>query len=66
MNLHGFGHLLFAGMWITVKLAIASLFFGLILGILGAAAKTSKNSFLRFWVALTLALFGGCQNYCWF
>lgn len=48
MDLQGFGHLLIAGMWVTVKLAITSLFFGLILGILGAAAKTSKSKFLRF------------------
>lgn len=41
-NLQGFGDLLLSGTWVTVKLALASLFFGLLLGILGAMAKQSK------------------------
>lgn len=52
MDLHGFGHLLLAGTWITIKLAFASLFFGLILGLLGAAAKLSPIRALR-WIATT-------------
>ncbi|EXJ10606.1 MULTISPECIES: ABC transporter permease [Nitrincola] len=52
MDLHGFGHLLLAGTWITLKLAFTSLFFGLILGLLGAAAKLSPIRILR-WIATT-------------
>ena len=52
MDLHGFGHLLLAGTWITLKLAFASLFFGLILGLIGAAAKLSPIRALR-WIATT-------------
>ncbi|SIS41996.1 ABC transporter permease [Neptunomonas antarctica] len=50
IDLHGFGHLLLAGTWVTVKLALVSLFFGLIFGLLGASAKLSKYKFLR-WMA---------------
>lgn len=52
MDLHGFGHLLLAGTWITLKLAFTSLFFGLILGLVGAAAKLSPIRSLR-WIATT-------------
>ncbi|TVQ72330.1 MAG: ABC transporter permease [Oceanospirillales bacterium] len=52
MDLHGFGHLLLAGTWITLKLAFTSLFFGLILGLMGAAAKLSPIRALR-WIATT-------------
>lgn len=52
MDLHGFGHLLLAGTWITLKLAFTSLFFGLILGLIGAAAKLSPIRSLR-WIATT-------------
>ena len=46
-DLHGFGHLLLAGTWVTVKLAIVSLMVGLVFGLLGAAAKLSKFRVLR-------------------
>jgi His/Glu/Gln/Arg/opine family amino acid ABC transporter permease subunit len=52
MDLHGFGHLLLSGTWITLKLAFTSLFFGLILGLMGAAAKLSPIRALR-WIATT-------------
>lgn len=52
MDLQGFGHLLLAGTWVTLKLAFTSLFFGLILGLLGAAAKLSPIRTLR-WIATT-------------
>lgn len=52
MDLHGFGHLLLTGTWITLKLAFTSLFFGLLLGLIGAAAKLSPVRALR-WVATT-------------
>lgn len=47
IDLHGFGHLLLAGTWVTVKLAIVSLIVGLIFGLLGAAAKLSDYKILR-------------------
>lgn len=50
MDLLGFGDLLLSGAWVTVKLALTSLVFGLILGLIGAAAKLSS-----FWPARALA-----------
>ncbi|KEA65659.1 Arginine ABC transporter, permease protein ArtQ [Marinobacterium lacunae] len=50
MDLLGFGDLLLSGTWVTIKLALTSLFFGLIFGLVGASAKLS-----RFWFARTLA-----------
>ena len=47
IDLHGFGHLLLAGTWVTVKLAVVSLIVGLIFGLLGAAAKLSDYKILR-------------------
>ncbi|ODC02413.1 ABC transporter permease [Terasakiispira papahanaumokuakeensis] len=41
MELHGFGHLLISGFWVTLQLAVTSLVFGLLFGLLGAAAKLS-------------------------
>ena len=46
-DLHGFGDQLIAGTWMTLKLSLAAVCIGLILGLLGAVAKTSKNTFLR-------------------
>lgn len=47
MELHGFGHLLISGFWVTLQLALTSLVFGLMLGLLGAAAKLSSIRLLR-------------------
>lgn len=47
MDLQGFGHLLLSGSWMTVQLALSSLVFGLMLGLLGAAAKLSKSRIAR-------------------
>lgn len=47
MDLQGFGHLLLSGSWMTVQLALTSLVFGLMLGLLGAAAKLSKSRVAR-------------------
>jgi len=47
MDLQGFGHLLLSGTWMTVQLAITSLVFGLMLGLMGAAAKLSKSRVAR-------------------
>jgi len=49
-DLQGYGHLLWSGAWITIQLAVVSLFFGLIIGLMGAAAKLSSYRFLR-WLA---------------
>ena len=43
MDLQGFGHLLLEGAWVTLQLALCSLFFGLLLGLAGAAAKMSSS-----------------------
>ena len=45
MFLQGYGPLLLNGTWQTVKLAVLSLAFAFVLGLLGAAAKLSKNRF---------------------
>ncbi|MBR9829066.1 MAG: ABC transporter permease [Oceanospirillales bacterium] len=50
MDLLGFGDLLLSGAWVTVKLALTSLVFGLLFGLIGAAAKLSS-----FWPARALA-----------
>lgn len=42
MDLQGFGHLLLSGAWVTIKLALISLAFGLVFGLLGASAKMSR------------------------
>ena len=41
-DLQGFGHLLFNGAWVTIKLALTSLAIGMVLGLLGAAGKRSN------------------------
>lgn len=47
MELHGFGHLLISGTWVTLQLALVSLPFGLIFGLLGVSAKLSSVLPLR-------------------
>lgn len=51
-DLHGFGPALLAGTWMTIQLALASLALGLVLGLLGALAKTSPYGTLR-WIGGT-------------
>ncbi|WP_068827473.1 ABC transporter permease [Pseudomonas sp. BMS12] len=41
LDLHGFGPALAAGTLVTIQLALSALCFGLVLGLLGALAKTS-------------------------
>jgi histidine transport system permease protein len=43
MFLHGYGPLLLAGTWVTIKLAVLSLSASFVLGLAGAAAKLSPN-----------------------
>ncbi|MCU1731037.1 MULTISPECIES: ABC transporter permease [unclassified Pseudomonas] len=47
IDLHGFGPALAAGTLVTVKLALSALCLGLVLGLLGALAKTSPFKPLR-------------------
>ncbi len=47
IDLHGFGPALAAGALMTVKLALSALCLGLVLGLLGALAKTSSNKALQ-------------------
>lgn len=46
-DLYGFGPALAAGTLMTVKLALCALTLGLVLGLLGALAKTSPNKLLQ-------------------
>ncbi|WP_110972002.1 ABC transporter permease [Pseudomonas huaxiensis] len=52
IDLHGFGPALAAGTLVTVKLALSALCLGLVLGLLGALAKTSPRKPLR-WIGGT-------------
>lgn len=47
VDLYGFGGTLAAGAGVTIKLALASLIFGLCLGLIGAGAKLSRFFLLR-------------------
>lgn len=47
LQLQGYGDLLLQGTWLTVKLAVVSLIFGLMFGLLGAVAKSSKITLFR-------------------
>lgn len=47
LQLQGYGDLLLQGTWLTIKLAVVSLVLGLIFGLLGAVAKSSKITLLR-------------------
>jgi len=44
----GFGDELLQGAWLTIQLAVVSLLFGLVMGLLTAAAKLSRNRAMRF------------------
>ncbi len=47
MNLHGFGPQLLQGTLMTVRLALSAVSVGLVLGLLGAIAKSSRHAALR-------------------
>jgi His/Glu/Gln/Arg/opine family amino acid ABC transporter permease subunit len=49
IDLHGFGHQIALGTWMTIQLALAALILGLSLGLLGAAFKSSPLRALR-WI----------------
>src|SRR5690606_41263482 len=46
-ELHGFGPALLEGTWMTIRLSLASVALGLLLGLLGASAKIANNAALR-------------------
>lgn len=58
-DLQGFGHLLLLGTVTTIKLALTSLFFGLIFGLLGAMAKLSSVGIFRKLATLYTAFMRG-------
>src|SRR5690606_30026792 len=47
LDLHGFGPALIEGTWMTIRLSLASVALGLLLGLLGASAKISGSTGLR-------------------
>lgn len=49
IDLHGFGHQIALGTWMTIRLAVAALILGLSLGLLGASMKSSSFRTLR-WI----------------
>ncbi|MFB2538407.1 MULTISPECIES: ABC transporter permease [unclassified Acinetobacter] len=59
IDLHGFGGVLLQGTIVTVKLAVTSLFFGLIFGMLGAMGKLSNVWIFRKWAMLYTTLVRG-------
>ncbi|WP_341707744.1 ABC transporter permease [Halopseudomonas sp.] len=46
-DLHGFAPALLEGTWMTIRLSLAALVFGLLFGLLGASAKVSGNRAAR-------------------
>ncbi len=47
MDLHGFGWMLGIGLWMTIRVALASVAVGLVLGLIGAAMKLSGSRTAR-------------------
>lgn len=58
----GYGPQLLAGTWETIKLAVLSLIVALILGLVAASAKLSKNSLVRFFAASYTTLIRGVPD----
>ncbi|KPB52381.1 Amino acid ABC transporter permease [Pseudomonas coronafaciens pv. oryzae] len=65
IDLHGFGPALAAGALLTVQLALAALCLGLILGLLGALAKTSPYASLRWLGGTYSTLVRGVPELLW-
>ncbi|WP_295472815.1 ABC transporter permease subunit [uncultured Pseudomonas sp.] len=65
IELHGFGPALAAGMLMTVQLALAALCLGLVLGLLGALAKTSSNRALQWLGGTYSTLVRGVPELLW-
>lgn len=56
---NGFGDELLQGAWLTIQLAVVSLLFGLVMGLLTAAAKLSRNHVARFFAGVYTTLIRG-------
>ncbi|KAF1067684.1 MAG: Histidine transport system permease protein HisQ [Pseudomonas citronellolis] len=64
-DLHGFGPQLAAGTLMTLQLSLAAVCLGLLLGLLGAIAKTSRNPFLRLLGSIYTTLVRGVPETLW-
>ncbi|MFJ3482620.1 ABC transporter permease [Pseudomonas sp. NPDC090202] len=64
-DLYGFGPALAAGMLMTLQLALSALCLGLILGLLGALAKTSPNRALQWLGGTYSTLVRGVPELLW-
>ncbi|WP_442111567.1 ABC transporter permease [Pseudomonas sp. NUPR-001] len=65
IDLYGFGPALLAGTLMTVKLALSALLLGLVLGLLGALAKTSPYKPLQFLGGFYSTLVRGVPELLW-
>lgn len=65
LDLYGFGPALLAGTWMTIKLALSALCLGLILGLLGALAKTSPHKPLQWLGGTYSTLVRGIPELLW-
>ena len=65
IDLHGFGPALAAGTLMTVKLALCALLLGLVLGLLGALAKTSPVKPLQWLGGFYSTLVRGVPDLLW-
>lgn len=61
-SLKGFGPLLLEGTWMTIKLSLLSLLVSIVLGLIGASAKLSANSFLRMLAQVYTTLIRGVPD----
>jgi polar amino acid transport system permease protein len=64
-DLHGFGPALLAGTLMTIKLALSALSLGLVLGLLGALAKTSPHKPLQWLGGTYSTLVRGIPELLW-
>ncbi|SDT97527.1 ABC transporter permease [Geopseudomonas guangdongensis] len=64
-DLHGFGPALAAGTWMTLKLSLAAVGVGLLLGLLGAVAKTSTRPLPRLLGGAYTTLVRGVPETLW-
>lgn len=62
MFLMGYGPQLLAGTWETIKLAVLSLFVSVVLGLIAASAKLSKNQLARFLANIYTTLIRGIPD----
>lgn len=65
IDIYGFGPALAAGALMTVKLALSALCLGLVLGLLGALAKTSPYKFLQWLGGTYSTLVRGIPELLW-